>query len=326
MELRLLRFRTISLTGSHFHKCTQAGMGHLLVCDKKAAMSAKKIVLIVVGVLVLAGIVAGTIHSWAGQCDQGCDRQSGAPGPGLDRQRHRADQAEDLCQRRRDLLWADYAPLCEGGRPRQEGRGAGHGGERAAGGDRRRAAGHDRVEPYRRQQLSSPRRRRPTRISQQAKADLEQKKLDYKRAQALYQGPADRQAGLRQQEGGLRYGRRDAGPAAGGLRPGRGADAVAAGACEPGARQPALQLRCAGQDHQPRSVRRPRDQRAGARGRDGGRRHSERRRLDADDAGRHVGHHRRGEGRRDGHRQCRPWGSRSTSPSMPCRDGFSRAM
>lgn len=36
-------------------------MDHDLACDKKAAMSAKKIILIVVGILVLVGIVAGTI-------------------------------------------------------------------------------------------------------------------------------------------------------------------------------------------------------------------------------------------------------------------------
>ena len=56
-------------------------------------------------------------------------------------------------------------------------------------------------------------------------------------------------------------------------------------------------------NHRRCALRRHRDQRTGARGRDRGRRHPEHRRLHADDAGRHERGHRRSEGGRDGHRE-----------------------
>ncbi len=129
-----------------------------------------------------------------------------------------------------------------------------------------------------------------------AQADLEQKKLQWDRAQSLYKaGIMSRQdyetnkanydldvAALAQAVAGLNQAKAQTDSARGHLQ-----TDVANLTCRSGPAE---------QDHRHRALRRHRDQRAGARGRNRRRGHSERRGLHADDARRHERGHRRSEG------------------------------
>ena len=108
-------------------------------------MSTKKIILTVVIVLVLAGAAAGEYyHIQAGIVKVATGRVSRedlvsvVSGTGQIKPKTYVNLGGDR-------LRPDYAPLCERGRSRKEGRHAGYDRERAAGVDRRRAGGYDRL-------------------------------------------------------------------------------------------------------------------------------------------------------------------------------------
>ena len=144
---------------------------------------------------------------------------------------------------------------------------------------------------------TSPPKRPPRPTSNEAKADLEQKKFDYDRAQALYKDKLIAKQDFDAKKAAYDVAVATLAQREAAARPGQGPDRLRARPPRPGRRQPARQLRRPGQDHQPRSLRRPRHQRPRPRGRNRRRRHPERRRLDPDDPRRHVRHHRRGQGR-----------------------------
>ena len=87
-----------------------------------------------------------------------------------------------------------------------------------------------------------------------AKADLEQKQLDWERAQAPLQGRHHGQTGFRRQESRLRHRRRLRGPGRGAAQPGQGADRLRARpSADPGGHA-ALQPGSARPDHRRRAL------------------------------------------------------------------------
>ena len=148
-------------------------------------MSLKKILIIAGVVIVAVAIVAFTIVQ-PNRLHQGCNRESRATGPQFDRQRHRADQAQDLRQRRRHRLRPHHPPLCQRRGPRKKGQLLATSRTCSPASD---VEAQQAAIACQKTDVELLYRRRKDRRSQhraQAKADLEQKKLDYERAQGLY--------------------------------------------------------------------------------------------------------------------------------------------
>ena len=145
----------------------------------------KKILLIVLAVLVAAGLVTFMVIKQQSGYTKVLYRDDRAAGSVHRGQRHRPDQAQDLRQRGRHRLGPHHPPLCQRGRPREEGRDRGHHRKRAAGGHGQRPAGRHRRRQDRHRSYVAAEKTAQANI-EHAKADLEQKKLDWDRAQALY--------------------------------------------------------------------------------------------------------------------------------------------
>ena len=124
----------------------------------------KKIALIVGGVSLLLAIVGFSV-SRAVRASLRC-RPGRWSQRGPDRGRHRfgRDQAQGLCQYRRQRFWQDHPPLCKGRRSGQAGPDAGHARERSAGSrcQRQQSCARQRANRLRRGRGRRQYRRRPS--------------------------------------------------------------------------------------------------------------------------------------------------------------------
>jgi len=259
-------------------------------------MSTKKIIIIVVIVLVIAGIAAGTIlHGQAGITKVATgkvvreDLVSTVSGTGQIKPKTYVNVGPPPS--------AASPPLRQGGRPRPQGRHPRSRRERPARGHRRRTAGQHRQLRTDIASYVAAENTAQANITQ-ARADLEQKKFDFDRAQALYTAQL-----IAKQDFDAKKAAYDVSSATLDQRIAALAQARAQTASQRAHLDQAVASQRANFDALDKTISALPSTASSptfpcAR-RDCRRRHPERRRLHPHDPRRHVRHHRRGQGRRD---------------------------